>query len=81
MNSRVTEPLVVSAPLASFAELLAYSAVLLQDKPQSAHFVDWSNHTEGADAFYFSFEDNAYIQIISEPLPEDAIPIPAPSIH
>jgi len=79
MNSRVTEPLVVSATLASFAELLAYSAVLLQDKPQSAHFVDWSNHTAGTDAFYFFFQDNAYIQIVFEPLPEDATPMPATS--
>ena len=81
MNSRVIEPLLVSAPLASFAELLANYTVLLQDEPQSAHFVDWStNHTAGADAFYFSFQDNAYNkQIISEPLPEDATPMPATS--
>ncbi len=60
----------MSAPLASSAELIAYSAVLLQDQPQSAHFVDWSNHTEDADAFYFSFQDNAYIQIVSDALPD-----------
>ena len=79
MNSRIHEPLLVSASLASSAELLAYSAVLLQSTPQSAHFVDWSNHTDDADAFYFSFQDNAYIQILSEPLPEDAPPMPSTS--
>ena len=68
MNSRVAEPILVSAPLASSAELIAYSAVLLQDQSQSAHFVNWSNHTEEADAFYFSFQDNAYIQKVSEAL-------------
>ena len=73
LNSRVTEPLLVYAPLASFAELLA--VFLPDDEPQSAHFVDWSNHTAGADAFYFFFQDNAYIQIIFEPLPEDATPM------
>jgi hypothetical protein len=80
MNSRIQEPLLVSAPLASSAELLAYSAVLLQSTPQSAHFVDWSNHTDDADAFYFSFQDNAYIQILSEPLPEDSPPMPSTSL-
>ena len=78
MNSRVTEPLLFSASLASSSELLAYSAVLLQSPSQSAYFVDWSTHTDDADAFYFSFQDNAYIQIISEPLP-DATSIPAVS--
>ena len=80
MNSRIQEPLLVSAPLASSAELLAYSAVLLQSTPQSAHFVDWSNHIDDADAFYFSFQDNAYIQILSEPLPEDSPPMPSTSL-
>ena len=43
--------------------------------------MDWSNnHTEDAEAFFFfSFQDNAYIQIISEPLPEDATPLPTTS--
>jgi hypothetical protein len=68
MNSRVAEPILVSAPLASSAELIAYSAILLQDQPQSAHFVNWSNHTEDADASCFSFQDNAYIQIVSDAL-------------
>ena len=75
MNSRVAEPIIVSAPLASSTELLAYSAVLLQGPP-TAHFVDWSNHTEDADAFYFSFQDNAYIQIVSDALPATT-PLPA----
>ena len=74
MNSRIAEPLTVSAPLASSAELLAYSAATLQ-RPQSAHFVDWSNHIDDADAFYFSFQDNAYIHIVSDLLP-DATPMP-----
>jgi hypothetical protein len=69
MISRVAEPILVSTPLASSAELIAYSAVLLQS-PQTAHFVDWSNHTEDAEAFYFSFQDNAYIQIVSDALPD-----------
>ncbi len=30
--------------------------------------MDSSNHTEDTDAFYFSFQDNAYIQIVSEAL-------------
>jgi hypothetical protein len=75
MNSRVAEPILTSAPLASAAELLAYSAVLLQGPP-TAHFVDWSNHIEDADAFYFSFQDNAYIQIVSDALPATT-PLPA----
>ena len=32
--------------------------------------MDWSNHTEEADAFYFSFQDNAYIQIVSDTIPD-----------
>ncbi len=59
----------MSAPLASSAELIAYSAVLLQSL-HTALFVDWSNHTEDADAFYFSFQGNAYIQIVSDALPD-----------
>jgi hypothetical protein len=70
MNSGIKEPLVVSAPLASSDEILAYSAVLLQiTAPHSAYFADWSTHVDDSDAYYFSFQDNAYIQIISEPLP------------
>ena len=30
--------------------------------------MDSSNHTEDTDAFYFSFQDNAYIQKVSEAL-------------
>ena len=43
INSGIKELLVVSAPLASSDEILAYSAVLLQSTaPHSAYFVDWS---------------------------------------
>ena len=70
-TNRTAETPTVSAPLASSAELLAYSASMLE-RTHSAHFVDWSIHTEDADAFYFSFEDNAYIHIVSNPSPDSA---------
>ena len=57
-HSQKAAPLLISTPLASSAELLAYSTVLLQ-RPHSAHFVDWSTHVDNSDSYYFSFEDNA----------------------
>jgi hypothetical protein len=67
MQARIVEPPPVPQPLASSADILAFSATaLLRDIQPLACFVDWTNHTDDGDIFYFSFQDNAYIQICSD---------------
>ena len=56
MQARIVEPPSVPQPLASSADNLAFSATaLLRDLQPLACFVDWTNHTDDGDIFYFSF--------------------------
>ena len=78
MQAHIVEPPPVPQPLASSADILAFSATaLLRDLQPLACFVDWINHTDDGDIFYFSFQDNAYLQIRSDspPTPSFASPL------
>lgn len=78
MQAHIVEPSPVPQPLASSADILAFSATaLLRDLQPLACFVDWTNHTDDGDIFYFSFQDNAYLQIRSDspPTPSSASPL------
>ncbi len=68
-------------PLASSTDLLTYSATaLLREIQPLACFVDWTNHTDDTDVFYFSFQDNSYVQIHSNsPVESHSVTLPTPN--
>ena len=79
MHARILEPSPAPMPLASSTDLLAYSATaLLREIQPLACFVDWTNHTDDTDVFYFSFQDNSYVQIQSNP-PNESPSVPLPT--
>eukprot|EP01037_Dinobryon_pediforme_P021392 gene21392-22250_t len=54
-------------PVATVAELLAYSTTILTDQSHQSNYVDWAEHTSDVDLYYFSFADNAYVRIGPDP--------------
>ena len=57
-------------PVATVAELLAYSTTILTDQSHQSNYVDWAEHISDVDLYYFSFADNAYIYVRIGPDPD-----------